>query len=326
MIALASCKGETEQRKKTIEFNILATRKYVNTLGELTRQEFEKKQKCAIRFHVTDNAGSILDSLRADRKRYDLIVGLGNVYRDLILADSVLTTFIPELDFAVPVKHRIDKEGYLTPYQYTYVGFIYDTTMVQNPPVTFGQITDHDWKDSIILPDPYKTSVGKGFFRWTAIFGNPFGFPKIWRSMKPNVKLLTDTEEEAFNRFMAGEARVAMVELTRFAKLYAEDEAERYRLYSLQEGGYQIYECAAVVEGARHKDLAKRYIEFMMSKSFQERIPTNSWKFPVREKIALPEAFDVIELPVKDFSSKWGKKEGCDEEFLRKKWEKEWLK
>ncbi len=326
MILVASCKNESQEQQQVTELKILATRKYVETLGELTRAEFEKKHKCTVRFRVTENAGSILDTLRneKDRPKADIVVGLGNVYREMILADSVLTPFVPVRESAVPVKHRIDKEGYLTPYQYAYVGFIYDTMTTPNPPKTFGQITDHDWKDSFILPDPFCTNVGKGFYRLTAAFGNVYGFPKIWRSMKPNVKMLTDTEEEAYNRFMAGEARIAMVELTRFAKLYADGDTGRYKLFSLQEGNYQIYECAGVVKGASHPDLAKRYIEFMMSKSFQERIPTHSWNFPIHEKVDLPESFKVVEVPVKEFSGKWGSDPNMTEEYLRRKWEKEW--
>ncbi len=325
-ILLVSCGQQQEQKQRVAVFNILATRNYVDTLGELTRAEFESKHKCKIFFRVTENAGALLDTLRAEKEhpQSDLVVGLGDVFQELAMADSVLIPFIPEREYAVPVKHRVDAEGYMTPYEYTYVGFIYDTEATPNPPTTFGQITDHDWKDSIIIPDPFTTNIGKGFYRFTAAFGNVFGFPKIWRSMKPNIRMMTDSEEDAFNRFMAGEATISMVELTRYARLYADGESDRYKLYNLQEGGYQIYECAAVVRGARHNDLAKRYIEYMMSKPFQKQIPKHAWKFPIHEKVELPEAFKVVELPVKDFSRKWGKDENMTEDYLRRKWEKEW--
>ncbi len=326
IVTLLSCSKQAQQESARKSLNILATKDFIETLGESTRRTFEEKQNCSLRFVEMENAGAIIDTLRKYKNRpgIDMVIGLGGVFLDTIRQDSVLAPFIPEHEYRVPVRHRVSKRGFLTPYQFTYVGFICDTVLVKNPPRTFGALTDHAWKDAILLPDPFKTNLGKAFYRFTATFAGPFGFPKVWRSIKPNVIMLTNTEEDSFNRFMAGEADIAMVKMTRLERLRKDGDDARYQIYMLQEGGYKYYDCAGIVKGTRNRALAQKYIEYLLSKDLQEKIPEISWMYPVNEGVELPESFDAIEVPVKEFSSKWGKKENCNESYLKRKWEKEW--
>ena len=78
------------------------------------------------------------------------------------------------------------------------------------------------------------------------------------------------------------------------------ENTDRYKAASFAEGHYLQVEVAGLVETSQHKDLAKKFLAFMMTPGFQDQIPTNNWMFPAGPTSApLPAAFDALVKPDK---------------------------
>jgi thiamine transport system substrate-binding protein len=61
---------------------------------------------------------------------------------------------------------------------------------------------------------------------------------------------------------------------------------------------FRQIEFVGILKGTQNRDLAERFVDFMLSKTFQEDIPLNMWVFPVNETAALPQVFtDFAEVP-----------------------------
>ncbi|NTU76076.1 MAG: thiamine ABC transporter substrate-binding protein, partial [Anaerolineaceae bacterium] len=54
---------------------------------------------------------------------------------------------------------------------------------------------------------------------------------------------------------------------------------------------FRQVEFAGILKGTKNKELAQKFIDFMLSKTFQEDIPLQMFVFPVNPDAVLPEAF-----------------------------------
>ena len=57
------------------------------------------------------------------------------------------------------------------------------------------------------------------------------------------------------------------------------------------ESCYRQIEFAGILHGTRQRDLAERWIDFMISVPFQEDLPLNMFVYPVNQNAELPEVF-----------------------------------
>ena len=80
------------------------------------------------------------------------------------------------------------------------------------------------------------------------------------------------------------------------------EKVTKYQAASFAEGHYLQIEVAGLVKSSTHKDLAKKFLAFMMTPGFQDAIPTGNWMFPAAATTApLPDAFNALVKPGKTF-------------------------
>jgi thiamine transport system substrate-binding protein len=76
--------------------------------------------------------------------------------------------------------------------------------------------------------------------------------------------------------------------------LIAEQDA-RFAAARFSEGHYQQIEVAGLVRSSEQKQLAREFLEFMLSEDFQSIIPTTNWMYPATlAREALPAEFDTL--------------------------------
>ena len=75
------------------------------------------------------------------------------------------------------------------------------------------------------------------------------------------------------------------------------EKTERYQAAVFQEGHYRQIEFAGILKGVKDSKLAREFIDFMLSKKFQNVIPLTNWMFPVVQHQALPDSFRIAPQP-----------------------------
>jgi thiamine transport system substrate-binding protein len=139
------------------------------------------------------------------------------------------------------------------------------------------------------------------FLLWTiGVYGDKW--PYFWAKLRDNDVIVVKGWTAGWEMWDKGQAPLFLS--------YATDPAYSACNYNdtgigaifLNNTAYVQIEGAGIVKGAKHPELAKEFINFLISKEAQEKLPLNQWMFPVNEEVQLPECFSYAlkpENPVK---------------------------
>jgi thiamine transport system substrate-binding protein len=62
---------------------------------------------------------------------------------------------------------------------------------------------------------------------------------------------------------------------------------------------FRQIEFVGILKGTANRDLAEKWVDFMLSPAFQADIPLHMWVFPANPQAELPDVFQFAEAPPK---------------------------
>ncbi|AMQ17901.1 thiamine ABC transporter substrate-binding protein [Thermococcus peptonophilus] len=285
---------------------------------------FEQKYNVKVRLVLFGDAGEVLSRLimEKDNPQADVVVGIDNSYLQKAINAGILVPYKPENAKYIPdwIIKDFDPEFYLTPYDYGAIAIVYKKNELPNPPKTFEELTKPEWKGKLIVENPLTSSTGMAFLLWTiAVYGDKW--PYYWEALKKNDVIVVKGWSAGWEMWDKGQAPLFVS--------YATDPAYDACNYNdtsigavfLNNTAYVQIEGAGIVKGTKHLELAKAFINFLISKEAQEKLPLNQWMYPVNSEVELPECFSyaldvskakVVSIPAEELA------ENTD------KWLKEW--
>jgi len=274
-------------------------------LAEHTIPAFEEKYNCKVTLESVGDAGDLLNLLvlEKDNPQADVAIGVDNTMLRRALSEKLFVEYKSETLKSIPERLHFDKTYRLTPYDYGYFAFIYDSSIVDNVPTTFGQIQDGKWKNQIVISDPRTSTPGLGLLLWSAAAFGENGFGHFWRSIKNNILTVSTSWDEAYSMFLAGEVPIVLSYSTSPAFHIEYENTTRYKAFIPIEGAFMQIEGSGIVAGTRKLSLAQKFIDFTLTKEFQQHIPTTQWMYPVNDKVTLPDSFKNIPVPEKILNS-----------------------
>jgi thiamine transport system substrate-binding protein len=77
------------------------------------------------------------------------------------------------------------------------------------------------------------------------------------------------------------------------------EQSQRYKALVFPEGNYMQIEVAGMLKSSKHPDLARKFLEFVVSPEFQKEIPTTNWMLPVIDGATPPEFATAAPQPQK---------------------------
>jgi len=199
---------------------------------------------------------------------------------------------VPNLQ-EIPVALRFDPQNRLVPYEHGYITLVYDAQAVSEEelPQTFEALTNPRYRAQLIVEDPRTSSPGLSFLLWTIHqFGDP-GYLDYWRRLLPNLLTITPGWSEAFGLFIQGEAPMMVSFSTDHAYDVIANGSDRIRVLLLENQGYRTIFGAGVVDTGDQVELAKQFVNFLLSPEVQALLPTSEWMFPANPNALLPVAF-----------------------------------
>jgi len=262
-------------------------------LAEATMHKFEAAHNCKITLIGVGDAGQVLNKaiLEKDHPQADILVGIDNNYLAKALKHEILEPYPSKNITVVPKELILDPSFHLTPFEYGFLAFVYDTQKIQGPPKSLKELTDPKWRGKIILEDPRTSSPGVSFLLWTiAAFGEE-NYLDYWEKLKPSILTITEGWDTAYGMFTSGEAPIVLSYATSPAYHVETEKSTRYLAAPMAEGFYRQIEGMGIVKGAKHRALAEQFIDFMLTVDFQKEIPLTQWVFPINPNVQLPESF-----------------------------------
>jgi thiamine transport system substrate-binding protein len=264
-------------------------------------QKFEKKYNTNIRVIKLGDAGGIVSRLILEKRnpKADLVIGLDQSLAVKALEEDLLVPYKSKNLSKIKDKNLLfDKNYYLTPFDYGAIAFIYDPEKIDQELKTFEDLKKMN--KSIIIQNPSMSSTAQSLLLWTiAIYGE--NWKEFWKSFKNSILTVTPGWSESFAKFEAGEAPMMLSYATDGAYSYEYYKQVKYKEFIPEEGGYVQIEAAGIVNKTKNRDLAEKFIDFMLEEEFQKEIPLNNWMFPVINT-EMPESFKYAKEPNKILS------------------------
>lgn len=142
----------------------------------------------------------------------------------------------------------------------------------------------------IVVQDPRSSTPGLGLALWIdAASDDPAA---TWAALADNVVTVTKGWSEAYGLFLEGEADAALSYRTSPAYHAIAEGDDGFAAARFEEGHWLQVEVAARLASSDAPDLARQFLSFMVSESFQEVIPETNWMHPaIPLEGGLPEAF-----------------------------------
>ena len=260
--------------------------------------KFEEATGIQVEMVSVGDAGQVLSRviLERDRPRADVAVGIDNNLLARALEERVFEPYrSPNLERVAPAL-RFDPSHSVTPFDYGYFAFVYDSQALEEPPGSLEDLTRPRLRERIIVQDPRTSSPGLGLLLWTiAVYGEDY--LAYWKRLEPNLLTITDGWDTAYGMFTSGEAPLVLSYTTSPAYHLEYEQTERFRALIFEEGNYLQIEGMGILRGAPHPEAARRFIDFVLTEEFQVEIPLTNWMYPVLPGVSTPESFRLAPQP-----------------------------
>lgn len=267
--------------------------------GKTVKERFEAVCGCELAWVTSEDAGSMVGRLRleGDSTKADAVVGLD---MNLAAEAKALGLFAPHganvKDLSLPIQWSDET---FIPFDWGYLAFVYDANKLSDPPKSLKELVENANGPKVVLQDPRTSAPGLGFLLWMRqVYGDKAD--EAWTKLKPRIVTFTKGWSEAYGLFMKGEADMVMSYTTSPAYHIVAEKKDNYKAAAFSEGHYLHVELAGMTRTTKQPELAKKFMEFVLSEPFQSAIPEGNWMMPAKTPQAgLPAAFEGLVKPSK---------------------------
>ena len=262
--------------------------------GPAVKAAFESECACTLNLVGAGDGAALLARVQLEGARgaADVVLGLDTNLtaqaRDtgLFAPHGITATFDLPIAWSDPD---------FLPFDWGWFAFVHDKTRTPTPPTSFEDLAASDLK--IVIQDPRSSTPGLGLLMWVqAAYGDRA--PEIWAGLADNILTVTPGWSESYDLFLKAEADMVLSYTTSPAYHLIAENDDTKAAAPFTEGHYMQVEVAGVLASSKNPDLARRFMEFMVSDAFQSIIPETNWMYPARTPAAgLPAGFDTLHRP-----------------------------
>ena len=288
--------------------------------GPIIEKIFEEKHNADVKFVAVDSAATLLNKviLEGDTTKADIVLGLDMNLFDLAEQSGLFSSYnIDDINNSMNLPLNWESTKFV-PYNYGYFSFVYNEANLESPPRSMDELINST-NARIVIQDPRTSTPGLGLLTWMkALYGDKAG--DEWKKLNKKIISVTKGWTDAYyNFFMAGEADMVLSYTTSPAAHIMFEERYDILATTFEEGNYITIEFAGILNNSKNKDLANKFLNFMLSEEFQSVIPSTNIMYPVTNIKDLPEAFDKLEVP------KFIQMDPKEINKNKEKWIDEWL-
>ena len=266
---------------------------------------FEKENKVKIRFLKSGDAGAALIQaiLSKNNPLADIFFGVDNSFLSRALSADIFRSYNSPLLSAIPDHLKLDDQNRLLPVDYGDVCLNYDKAWFAKkniaPPTNLADLIKPEYKGLTVVQNPATSSPGMAFLLATVSHFGEDNYLKFWKDMRANDVLVTGGWKDAyFGHFTAASKGnrpivVSYASSIPAAVYYSEKPLKDAPTAAVVSDGsaFRQIEFVGILKGSKKVALAEKFVDFMLSKPFQEDIPLKMFVFPSNSEAQLPEVF-----------------------------------
>lgn len=276
-------------------------------IGEEVLRQFEAEHNARVQILTLGDAGEALNKiiLSKDAPLADLFFGVDNTFLSRALDSGAFVPYASPLLERIPDDLELDPEHRLLPVDYGFVNLNADRAWFADAgiplPQTLEDLTAPAYKGLLVVQNPATSSPGLAFLLTTIGHFGEEGYLDYWLALRANDVLVTDGWSEAyFEHFTVGSGgagdRPLVVSYSTSPPadvVYATDGRTEPASVNIspENGTFRQVEFVGVLDGAASPELARAFVDFMLSATFQSDIPLQMFVYPANPDAPLPDLF-----------------------------------
>ncbi|WP_373310874.1 thiamine ABC transporter substrate-binding protein [Streptomyces alanosinicus] len=272
-------------------------------------QDFEKQSGYKVRVLKDGDAGQAVNKaiLTKDNPQGDVFFGVDNTLLSRALDNGLFQPYTAKGLDEVGAAYQLDKDKHrVTPVDYGDICVNYDKAYFSEhrltPPQSFADLAKPQYKNLLVTENAATSSPGLGFLLGSAAQYGDGGWQGYWKKLKANGVKVVDGWEQAYSQEFSGSSggkkaggdRPLVVSYASSPPAEVVDATKRP---STAPTGVSYGTCfrqiefAGLLGNARNPKGAKAFIDFLVSKEFQEDMPLNMYVYPVLKGAKVPAEF-----------------------------------
>jgi thiamine transport system substrate-binding protein len=276
------------------------------SVSEKVIAAFEQENNAKVVFLKSGDAGAALNKaiLTKGAPMGDVFFGVDNTFLSRALEEDLFLPYTSPLLAAIPAEFKLDGSNRATPVDYGDVCINFDIAWFQTiglkVPQTLEALADPAYKDLLVVENPATSSPGLAFLLATIAHFGEAEYLDYWQKLKDNgVVIANDWNSAYYTSFSGSSGKGSQPMVVSYASspaaevIFADPPRTDAPTASIlgKDTCFRQVEFAGILKGTKHELLAGKFIDFLLSRSFQEDTPLQMFMYPVDPQAKLPEEF-----------------------------------
>ena len=281
------------------------------SVSESVVANFEEQNNVDVQFLEIGDTGTAVNkaALSKDNPLADVFYGVDNTFLSRALEEDIFEVYqSPLLEEISPI-FILDQSNRALPVDFGDVCLNYQKSyFIENDlptPDSLEDLIHPDYEGLLTVQNPATSSPGLAFLMTTVGYYGQDGYLGYWEDLKANgVNIVNDWETAYYSSFsQAGGTDPIVVSYGSsppFEVLFAEEPLDDAPTAAVTSPGtcFRQIEFVGILRGTTNREMAEKWIDYMLSPVFQEDIPLNMYVFPVNMNAVLDETFQkYLEIP-----------------------------
>ncbi len=267
-------------------------------------QEFEQANFAKLKILPAGDTGAAVNKaiLSKGNPLADVFYGVDNTFISRAMKEDIFEAYNSPVMEEIPDAFKLDPQSRLLPVDYGDVCPNYDLAYFAQeglpPPQSIADLTKPEYKGLLVVENPATSSPGLAFLLATiGRFGSD-GYLDYWQSLMDNDALVVNDWESAYYTEFSTHGGTRPVVISYGSSppaeiIFADPPIDEplTGVITADLSCFRQIEFVGILKGTESRDLAEKWIDFMLSTRFQEDMPLQMFVFPVNKRANLPEAF-----------------------------------
>lgn len=275
-------------------------------VSEALVAEFEQANHAKLVFLPGGDTGAALNKaiLSKSAPQADVFYGVDNTFLSRALQEGIFEPYDSPQLASIPEGFKLDATKRALPVDFGDVCINYDKAYFAEKnlalPESLEDLTEPAYRGMLAVENPATSSPGLAFLLATIDQYGENGYLDYWQRLKDNgIVVVNDWETAYYTNFSGSSGRGSQPMVVSYGSsppaevIFAEKPLTEAPTASIVAPGtcFRQVEFVGILAGTQKRDLAERWIDFMLSKTFQEDMPLQMFVFPVQPDAKLPDAF-----------------------------------
>jgi thiamine transport system substrate-binding protein len=276
------------------------------SVSEKLIAQFEAENNVKINFLLSGDTGAALNRaiLTKESPQADIFFGVDNSFVSRALQEGIFEAYnSPQLE-KIDNVFKLDSGNFVLPVDYGDVCINYDKAYFENNdleiPTSLGDLLLPEYKGLLAVENPATSSPGLAFLLATITEFGEDGYLDFWKDLKENgVVVVNDWETAYYSNFSASSGRGPQPMVVSYGSsppaevIFSETVLTEAPTASITAPNtcFRQIEFVGILRGTQERELAEKFVDFMLDVPFQEDLTLQMFVFPVNSEATLPEEF-----------------------------------